>query len=98
MEDSVDVLIDTNSPSREDRDWFIERFPAYSFHLVIVQAEIKLCLKNNSNRKRKIPEEEMEAMFKRLEPVSEDEMKNYESVELFENLDNSGVKFVKKLK
>jgi predicted kinase len=98
MEDKVDVLIDTNSPSRADRDWFIERFSDYKFHLIIVRAAKELCLKNNRNRLRQIPEDEMEAMFKRLEPVSEDEMKNYESIELFENLDNSGVKFVQKLK
>jgi predicted kinase len=98
MEDQVDVLIDTNSPSRADRDWFIERFPDYDFHLIIVRAARELCLENNRNRLRQIPEDEMEAMFKRLESVSEDEMKNYESIELFENLDNSGVKFVKKLK
>ncbi|MBR6532593.1 AAA family ATPase [Candidatus Saccharibacteria bacterium] len=98
MEDKVDVLIDTNSPSRADRDWFIKRFFDYKFHLIIVRAAKELCLKNNRNRLRQIPKDEMEAMFKRLEPVSEDEMKNYESIELFENLDNSGVKFVQKLK
>ncbi len=98
MEDGADILVDTNSPSRADRDWFIERFPDYTFHLIIVRAKKELCLQNNRARARKIPEDEMEAMFKRLESVSEDEMKNYETVELFENLDNSGVKFVKNLK
>lgn len=98
MEDQVDILVDTNSPSRADRDWFIERFPDYTFHLIIVRADMELCLQNNRTRARKIPEDEMEAMFGRLEPVSEDEMQNYETVELFENLDNTGVKFVKNLK
>ncbi|MBR6097296.1 ATP-binding protein [Candidatus Saccharibacteria bacterium] len=97
MEDGTDVLIDTNSPSRADRDWFIERFPKYTFHLIIVKADKELCLLNNRNRERQIPEEEMESMFKRLEPVTEDELKNYASVELYENKDNSGVKFVEKL-
>ena len=98
MLDKVDVLIDTNSPSRADREWFIERFPNFSFHLILVQASKELCLLNNRKRERTIPENEMEAMFKRLEPVSEDEMQNYDSVELYENKDNSGVKFVKNLK
>ena len=98
LEDDVDVLIDTNSPSRADRDWFLERFPGCTFHLIIVEADKELCLANNRERSRKIPEAEMESMFNRLEPVTYDEMKNYESVELYENRDNSGVKFVKKLK
>lgn len=98
MDDQVDILVDTNSPSRADRDWFIERFPDYTFHLIVVRADRELCLQNNRTRARKIPEAEMESMFNRLEPVTDDEMKNYESVELYENRDNGGVKFVKKLK
>lgn len=98
MLDKVDVLIDTNAPTRADRNWFIEKFPDFSFHLILVQAKKELCFINNRSRDRQIPEDEMESMFERMEPVTEDELKNYETAELYENTDNSGVNFVRNLK
>ena len=41
---------------------------------------------------------EMEKIFARLEPVTEDELKNYAEVEVYENLDNTEIRFVKSLK
>ena len=97
MVDNIDVLIDTNSPSRADRDWFIERFPDFEFHLVVVDAPRELCILNNSRRKRVIPADELEKIFARIEPVTDDEIKNYITVEFYQNSDNSGVKFVRKI-
>jgi predicted kinase len=96
--DGVDVLIDTNSPSRADREWFVERFPGFEIHLVVLNAPKELCLKNNKIRDRVIPDEEIEKIFARLEPVTEDELKNYAEVEVYENLDNTEIRFVKSLK
>lgn len=98
MDDGADILVDTNSPSRADREWFVERFPDFSFNLIVVDAPKEICFKNNKSRERVIPDEDMEAIFARLEPVTDEEMKHYDSVEFYQNTDNSGVKFVKKLK
>lgn len=98
MEDDIDILIDTNAPSSADRNWFIERFPDFDFNLVIVEAPKDLCFENNRNRSRTIPDDEMDMIFDRLEPVTEDEMEKYSTVELYRNTDNTGVKFVKKLR
>lgn len=94
----IDILVDTNSPSRSDREWFVERFPNYVISLVIVECDPEICLFNNRNRERKIPEAEMRRILDSVEKVSEDEMKLYDSVELYRNSDNSGVKFISKLK
>lgn len=96
--DGVDILVDTNAPARKDREWFIQRFPGFEICLIVVEAPELLCRKNNQNRTRTIPELEMDEIFKNLEPVSSDEMDLYDTVELYRNTDNSGVKFVKKLK
>ena len=94
----VDVLVDTNAPRRADREWFVERFPNYVVNLIIVEADREICLFNNRNRARKIPEKEMLAILDSVEPVTADEIEQYESVELYRNTDNSGVKLVKKIK
>lgn len=96
--DGVDVLIDTNAPSREDREWFVKRFSEFEISLIIVEAAEELCRLNNQARARKIPESEMNEIFARLEPVADDEMAQYVGAELYRNTDNSGVKFVKKIK
>lgn len=96
--DSIDIIIDTNSPRRADREWFVERFPVYNISLIIVEAELSICLKNNQTRARKIPDDEMIAIYKSLEKVTDDEMKNYDAVFLYRNTDNSGVNFVSRLK
>ena len=96
--DSVDILVDTNSPSYADRAWFFERFPNYAINLIIVEADREICLFNNRNRARKIPEKEMLHILDSIEPVTDEEMRNYKSVELYRNYNNSGVKFVRKLK
>jgi len=94
----VDIIVDTNAPSRADREWFVQRFPKYEIHLIVVRADKEICFLNNRRRKRVIPEDEMENIFARLEDVSTDEMKNYASANLYRNFDNSGVKFVERLK
>ncbi len=96
--DGIDILVDTNAPARKDREWFIQRFPGFEICLIVVEAPEMLCRKNNQTRTRTIPEFEMDEIFKNLEPVNSDEMAWYSIVELYRNTDNSGVKFVKKIK
>lgn len=96
--DGVDILVDTNAPAREDREWFSRLFPNFEINLIVVEAPEELCRANNLARARTIPESDMDEIFANLEPVTDDEMKIYSSVNLYRNNDNSGVKFVKKLK
>ena len=95
MEDGVDVIIDTNAPTRADRQWFIDRFPDFTFHLIVVSAPREICRQNNAVRARVIPADELEALYDAVEPVSPDEP--FKTILYYENIDNTGLKFVRKL-
>ena len=97
MADGVDVIIDTNAPTRVDREWFFERFPDFEFNLICVSAPRELCLLNNSNRERTIPEQEFLAMYDAVELPLDAEISKYASVAYYENLDNTGLKFIKSI-
>ena len=87
--EQVDIIVDTNSPRRADRDWFFEKFPSYSINLIIIDTPVEECLANNRQRERKIPEEEMQKMIAELEPYTEDELLRYESVTVYKNINHS---------
>lgn len=97
MLDEVDIIVDTNAPSRLDREWFFERFPDFEFNLVCVSAPRELCLLNNSNRERTIPEQEFLAMYDAVELPSDEEISKYASVVYYQNIDNTGLKFIKSI-
>ena len=74
-----DVVIDTNAPTRLDRNEFLNWFASFEHHLIWVDATEELCLYNNANRSRVIPEEQMRAMFRFFEqpnPYRENEGSN----------------------
>ena len=87
--DQVDIIVDTNSPRRADRDLFFEKFPTYSINLIIIDTPVEECLANNRQRERKIPEEEMQKMIAELEPVTADELPRYESVTVYKNINKT---------
>ena len=62
------VVIDTNAPTRLDRNEFLNWFASFEHHLIWVDASEELCLRNNTNRSRVIPEEQMKTMFSFFEP------------------------------
>ena len=95
MLDDVDVIIDTNAPTRVDREWFFERFPDFEFNLICVSAPRDICILNNSKRERTIPEQELLSMYDAVELPTDDEISKYASVAYYENLDNTGLKFIK---
>lgn len=68
-----DIVVDTNAPTRLDRNEFLNWFVSFEHHLIWVIADEELCLRNNANRKRVIPEEQMRAMFAFFEPPSRDD-------------------------
>lgn len=87
--DQVDIVVDTNSPRRADRDWFFEKFPTYSINLIIIDTPIEECLANNRERARRIPEDEMQKMISEIEPVTDDELSRYESVTVYKNVNRT---------
>ena len=95
---NVDILVDTNSPRVADRIWFFDRFPGFDFHFIKVDAPLELCLLNNNNRDRVIPEDEMRKIYNSIEPISERELEVFRSISLYENTNNQEVKLIKKIK
>ena len=87
--DLIDIIVDTNSPRRADRDWFFEKFPTYSINLIIIDTSVEECLANNRERARRIPEEEMQKMITEIEPVTDDELLRYESVTVYKNVNRT---------
>lgn len=67
-EQGIDCLVDSNALSASGRDEFVNWFPDFSHHLIYVDADDSLRLKNNKQRKRQIPEEVMIQMRARAEP------------------------------
>ena len=68
-----DIVVDTNAPTRADRDEFLNWFPSFEHHLIWVIAPLDLCLKNNQNRSRVIPTDQMHKLFEFFEPIRYDE-------------------------
>lgn len=90
-----DIVVDTNAPTRLDRNEFLNWFPSFEHHLVWIDASPELCLKNNSHRKRVIPREQMFAMFDFFEhPLVREEhagnnRSNWASISRVVNEDNN---------
>lgn len=97
MLDEVDIIVDTNAPSRLDREWFFERFPDFEFNLICVHAPLEICVFNNKERARTIPENELLSMYDAVALPTEDEISKYASVSYYENIDNTGLKFIKSI-
>ena len=62
-----DVVVDTNAPTLFDRTEFLNWFPTFEHHLIWIDAPINLCLENNRNRERVIPEDVMKKLFLNFE-------------------------------
>ena len=62
-EANIDVVIDTNAPTPDDRNELLNWFSSFEWHLVWVDASFELCEKNNSNRDRVIPKDHLQYMF-----------------------------------
>jgi len=85
-----DVIVDTNAPTLVDRVQFTNWFPSYEAHLISIIAPYELCCRNNAGRTRRIPDDQMERMWKRQTfstPASEPE---FASHTYYLNEDNTG--------
>lgn len=72
-----DIVVDTNAPTRGDREEFLNWFSDFEHHLIWIDAPKELCLRNNQNRSRVIPEDHMKRIFNFFDRISSDEWYNY---------------------
>lgn len=89
--DGVSVIVDTNSPTRSNREemynWFHHMF--YNCYLIFVDALPSVCCANNLQRKRQVPEQEMANMLKRFERPRFSEKSLWREIYEVDNIDNS---------
>ncbi len=87
--EDIDILIDTDNLTRGQREQFLEWFPTFEHHLIVIKASEELRRSNNHRRNRNVPEEEMDAMRLRFsEPADETEDKGWLSITRVVNLNN----------
>lgn len=77
--DKVDTIIDTNAPTKANReeiyDWFGHMFNDTG--LVYIETPPALCIQNNTARERKIPPEELRQMILQYEPPDKTELSKW---------------------
>ena len=85
----IDCIVDSNALSSSGRDEFINWFPNFDHHLIYLDADDALRLRNNQRRNRKIPDDLMIEMRARAEPpVWRTLDKNWKSLLRIQNIDN----------
>lgn len=83
-----DCIIDTNALVWHQRMQFIEWFPDFNHHLIFIDAPFELQLKNNQNRKRKVPDVTMQNMLIKLQKPNAELDKNWDSIICIKNKEN----------
>lgn len=91
----VDVMIDIDAPTFVDRTQMLDWFPGFDeYHLICVTASERIRRANNSCRRRRVPEDEMDRMLERFEfPRNEFEDARWKTIFEAHNLDNVLVEF-----
>lgn len=82
------VLIDTNSPTLTKRIEFLDWFPSFEHHLIFIDANAELCIKNNKSRNRVIPMEEMQNILASVERPTPNEDARWKTISMYRNNDN----------
>ena len=86
---NIDCVVDTNAITFCHREQFIEWFPSFEHHLICIDADYELRMKNNQARRRQVPEEAMRAMSQRFQyPYDGTENKKWKTIRYFLNTDN----------
>ena len=84
----IDCIVDTNAITKCHRDQFLEWFPTFEHHLILIRCEEKLRYMNNSSRRRVVPDDVMLKMFINFEYPQQDEVYKWDSVKVVYNTDN----------
>lgn len=89
--DDVDIIIDTNAPTISNRDeiynWFGRMFAEN--YIIFIDAPADLCFRNNSNRERVIPEDEMIRMIGKYERPHKEETRKWDNIYIVHNDNNT---------
>lgn len=89
--DNVDIIIDTNAPTISNRDeiynWFGQMFAEN--YIIFIDAPGDLCVRNNSNRGRVIPEDEMVRMIGKYERPHKEETRKWDNIYIVHNDNNT---------
>ncbi len=89
-----DCIVDTNSPTRVDRDQFLNWFGDFTeHHMIYVDAPAQICLNNNASRRRVIPDDEMYRILSRMERPQIYEDSRWDTVTVLINDGNAGYTF-----
>lgn len=84
-QESVDVIIDTNAPSKVDRIQFKKWFKFEKYRLYVVQADWITCTDNNHRRTRQIPTEELWDMYDKYRAPESDEWMSWDTITWVQN-------------
>lgn len=88
--DGADIIIDTNSPTISNRDeiynWFGHMFSEN--YMIYIDAPGDLCFRNNSNRGRVIPNDEMMKMIRNYEYPDRIETLKWDNIYIVHNNNN----------
>ena len=84
----IDCIVDTNAITKCHRDQFLEWFPTFEHHLILIRCDEKLRYMNNKSRRRVVPDDVMLKMSINFEYPQQDEVRKWDSVKVVYNTDN----------
>lgn len=84
----IDTIFDTNNPTFAGRVQLTEWFPKFEHHLIVIKADLTMCLRNNANRRRKVPTDEMLRMWDNFQWPNDSETKFWKTVTTYRNDNN----------
>ena len=92
----VDIMIDIDAPTFVDRTQMMDWFPGFDeYHLICMTAPERIRRANNSGRRRRVPEDEMDRMLERFEyPRNEFEDSRWKDILVVNNIDNILADFI----
>lgn len=87
---NIDCIVDTNALTRGQREQFIEWFPTFEHHLIVILTSPDLRRRNNKSRRRQVPEEVMAEMEKKFTmPFPSHESPKWITIRTITNIANS---------
>lgn len=86
---NIDCIIDTNAVTKSHRDQFVEWFPTFEHHLIVILTSPDLRRRNNQSRRRQVPEEAMVKMEKEFQmPYASHESPKWKTIRTVTNIAN----------
>lgn len=82
-------IIDTDAITRTHRTQFLDWFPSFEHYLIHIETSKEQRRINNINRKRHVPNEELERMEHRFERPQWEEDLRWKSLIFIENINNT---------